>query len=96
MPSTTPGRWRIARRPDAAAARLLAHAPATPSASPIKTGASATNDHRAMQTSTDTFLGFVDVLASALDDDAGELRATDAGVTDLEAGDSRRWVAEAA
>ncbi|HJW22470.1 MAG TPA: AraC family transcriptional regulator [Candidatus Limnocylindrales bacterium] len=30
-----------------------------------------------MQTSTDTFLGFVDVLASALDDDAGELRATD-------------------
>lgn len=34
-----------------------------------------------MQTSTDTFLGFIDVLAAALgegaDDDAGELRATD-------------------
>ncbi len=30
-----------------------------------------------MQTSTDTFVAFVDALASALDDDAGELRATD-------------------
>lgn len=30
-----------------------------------------------MQTSTDTFLGFVDALASALDDDAAELRASD-------------------
>jgi AraC family transcriptional regulator len=30
-----------------------------------------------MQTSTDTFLGFVDALASALDDDVAELRAAD-------------------
>ncbi len=30
-----------------------------------------------MQTSTDTFLGFVDALASALDDDAAEVRAAD-------------------